>query len=121
MKAIIEGLYTLKKDRALGLQLIKKYLRVDDEIAGIGYDYYVAKHGDGILSLPERRGLELVIEQVAREKSQGQGTDAGKFGTVGAKHSGRDQEERVYREAQTLSASINKVNKQIRKQYWTTE
>ena len=73
MKAIIEGLYTLKKDRALGLQLIKRYLRVDDEMAGIGYDYYVAKHGDGILSLPERRGLELVIEQVARENPKAKG------------------------------------------------
>jgi hypothetical protein len=73
MKATIEGLYTLKKDRPLGLQLIKRYLRVDDEMAGIGYDYYVAKHGDGILSLPDRRGLELVIEQVARENPKAKG------------------------------------------------
>jgi len=76
MKAIIEGLYTLKKDRALGLQLIKRYLRVDDEMAGIGYDYYVAKHGDGISSLPERRGLELVIEQVARENPKAKGPES---------------------------------------------
>src|SRR5258706_11194573 len=73
MKATIEGLYTLKKDRAFGLQLIKRYLRVDDEMAGIGYDYYVARHGDGILSLPDRRGLELVIEQVARENPKARG------------------------------------------------
>jgi len=73
MKATIEGLYTLKKDRSLGLQLIKRYLRVDDEMAGIGYDYYVARHGDGILSLPDRRGLELVIEQVARENPKARG------------------------------------------------
>jgi len=73
MKAIIESLYTLKKDRALALQLIKRYLRVDDEMAGIGYDYYVANHGDGILSLPDRRGLELVIEQVARENPKAKG------------------------------------------------
>jgi NitT/TauT family transport system substrate-binding protein len=73
MKATIEGLYTLKKDRALGLQLIKRYLRVDDEMAGIGYDYYVAKHGDGILRLPDRRGLELVIKQVARENPKAKG------------------------------------------------
>ena len=73
MKAIIEGLYTLKRDRPFGLQLIKKYLRVDDEMAGIGYDYYVASHGDGILSLPDRRGLELVIEQVARENPKAKG------------------------------------------------
>ena len=73
MKATIEGLYTLKKDRTLGLALIKRYLRVDDEMAGIGYDYYVAKHGDGILNLPERRGLELVIEQVAKENPKAKG------------------------------------------------
>ena len=73
MKATIEGLYILKKDRALGLQLIKRYLRVDDEMAGIGYDYYLARHGDGILSLPDRRGLELVIEQVSRENPKAKG------------------------------------------------
>ncbi|HEY2989615.1 MAG TPA: ABC transporter substrate-binding protein [Candidatus Binatia bacterium] len=73
MKAVIEGLYRLKKDRTLGLQLIKRYLRVDDEMAGIGYDYYLAKHGDGILNLPDRRGLELVIEQVARENPKAKG------------------------------------------------
>jgi len=73
MKAVIESLYTLKKDRAFGLQLIKRYLRVDDEMAGIGYDYYVAKHGDGILRLPDRQGLELVIEQVARENPRAKG------------------------------------------------
>jgi ABC-type nitrate/sulfonate/bicarbonate transport system substrate-binding protein len=73
MKATIEGLSALKKDRMLGLTLIKRYLRVDDEMAGIGYDYYVAKHGDGILSLPDRRGLELVIEQVAKENPKAKG------------------------------------------------
>jgi ABC-type nitrate/sulfonate/bicarbonate transport system substrate-binding protein len=73
IKATIEGLYLLRKDRALGLTLIKRYLRVDDEMAGIGYDYYVARHGDGILNLPARRGLELVIEQVARENPKANG------------------------------------------------
>jgi len=73
MRAAIEALYTLKKDRAFGLQLIKRYLRVDDEMAGIGYDYYVARHGDGILTLPDRRGLELVIEQIARENPRAKG------------------------------------------------
>ena len=82
MKATIEGLYTLKKDRALGLQLIKRYLRVDDEMAGIGYDYYVARHGDGILSLPDRRGLELVIEQVARENPKAKGQSPESLGLL---------------------------------------
>ncbi|HEY1269234.1 MAG TPA: ABC transporter substrate-binding protein [Candidatus Binatia bacterium] len=84
MKATIEGLYALKKDRALGLQLIKRYLRVDDEMAGIGYDYYVAKHGDGILTLPDRRGLELVIEQVARENPKAKGQTPESLGLLDA-------------------------------------
>lgn len=33
----------------------------------------VAKHGDGILRLPDRQGLELVIEQVARENPRAKG------------------------------------------------
>jgi NitT/TauT family transport system substrate-binding protein len=38
MKAIIEGYFMVKNDRALGLQLIKKYIRVDGEDANISYD-----------------------------------------------------------------------------------
>jgi hypothetical protein len=30
----------LKIDRALALRLIKKYIRVSDDEAAIGYDYY---------------------------------------------------------------------------------
>jgi hypothetical protein len=36
MKSVIEGLYILRRDRSFGLQLINRYLRVDDEMAGIG-------------------------------------------------------------------------------------
>jgi hypothetical protein len=39
---------------------------LDDESASIGYDFYIAKHGEGVLSLPERRGLEFVIAEVAK-------------------------------------------------------
>jgi hypothetical protein len=39
MKAIIEAIYLLKKDRALAIRLIKRYIRVNDEEAAIGYDY----------------------------------------------------------------------------------
>jgi NitT/TauT family transport system substrate-binding protein len=66
LKAVIEGLYLLKKDKALGVRLIKKYLRLNDEAASIGYDFYIAKHGEGMLSLPERSGLEFVIAEVAK-------------------------------------------------------
>jgi hypothetical protein len=66
LKAVIEGLYLLKKDKPLGVRLIKKYLRLNDEAASIGYDFYIAKHGEGILSLPERRGMEFIIAEVAK-------------------------------------------------------
>ena len=35
MKAIIEGYFAVKNDKTLGLQLIKKYIRVDGEDANI--------------------------------------------------------------------------------------
>lgn len=66
MKAIVEAIYLLKKDRALALSLIRKYIRVSEEEAAIGYDYYLAKHSEGILDLPDRRGLQYVIEETAK-------------------------------------------------------
>ena len=66
MKAVIEAVYLLKKDRPLALQLIKKYIRVNDEEAAIGYDYYLAKHSEGILDVPDRRGLAFVIQETAK-------------------------------------------------------
>jgi len=66
LKAVIEGLYLLKKDKPLSVRLIKKYLRLSDEAASIGYDFYIAKHGEGMLSLPERRGMEFIIAEVAK-------------------------------------------------------
>lgn len=66
MKAIVAAIYLLKKDRALALSLIRKYIRVSEEEAAIGYDYYLAKHSEGILDLPDRRGLQFVIEETAK-------------------------------------------------------
>jgi ABC-type nitrate/sulfonate/bicarbonate transport system substrate-binding protein len=66
MKAIIEAVYLLKKNRPLAIGLIKKYIRVNDEEAAIGYDYYIANHSEGILDLPDRRGLQFVIEETAK-------------------------------------------------------
>jgi len=73
LKAVIEGLYLLKKDKPLGVRLIKKYLRLGDEAASIGYDFYIAKHGEGVLSLPEHRGLEFVIAEVAKANPKAAG------------------------------------------------
>jgi ABC-type nitrate/sulfonate/bicarbonate transport system substrate-binding protein len=66
LKAVIEGLYLLKRDKPHGVRLIRKYLRLNDEAAAIGYDFYIAKHGEGMLSLPARRGLEFIIAEVAK-------------------------------------------------------
>lgn len=73
LKAVIEGLYLMKRDKPMAIRLIKKYLRLDDESASIGYDFYIAKHGEGLLSLPERRGLEFVIAEVAKTNSKAAG------------------------------------------------
>ncbi|HEV8341947.1 MAG TPA: ABC transporter substrate-binding protein [Candidatus Binatia bacterium] len=74
MKGVIEGLYALKKEKAATIKVIKKYLRIDDdEMAAIGYDYYLVKHGDGILTLPDRKGLEFVIAEVARTNPKAKG------------------------------------------------
>jgi NitT/TauT family transport system substrate-binding protein len=70
IKAIIEALYIMKRDKNLAVRLIKKYLRLDDESASIGYDFYIAQHGEGVLSLPERRGLEFVIAEVAKQNAK---------------------------------------------------
>ncbi len=77
MKAVIEGLYMLKRDKGLALKLIKKYTRVDEEDAAIGYEYYLAQHGEGILILPDKKGLEFVIAEVAKNnpKAKGQTTE----------------------------------------------
>jgi len=73
MKAVFEGYYILRNDKALALQLIKKYIRVDDEDATIGYDYYLAKYGDGVMVLPDRKGLEFIISQVAATNAKAKG------------------------------------------------
>ena len=73
MKAVVESIYLLKRDRALALRLIKKYIRVSDEEAAIGYDYYLAHHSEGILDLPDRRGLQFVIEETAKSNAKAAG------------------------------------------------
>jgi hypothetical protein len=73
MKAVVEAVYLLKRDRALAARLIKKYIRVSDEEAAIGYDSYLAKHGEGILDLPDRRGLQFVIDETAKNNPKAAG------------------------------------------------
>jgi len=73
MKAIVESIYLLKRDRPLALRLIKKYIRVNDEEAGIGYDYYLAQHSEAILELPDRRGIQFVIQETAKTNPKATG------------------------------------------------
>jgi len=73
VKALIEGLFLAKRDKALMIQVMKKYIRADDEVYGIGYDYFLGKHADGLLSMPDRRGLELVIAQSVRTNAKAKG------------------------------------------------
>ena len=48
VKALIEGLYLVKKDKGFGNTGDEKYIRADDEVYGIGYDYFLAKYGDDL-------------------------------------------------------------------------
>ena len=73
MRAVIESYFILRKDKPLALGLIKKYSRVSDEDASLGYDYYLAKYGDGVMVLPDRKGLEFIISQVASTNAKAKG------------------------------------------------
>ena len=73
VKALIEALFLAKRDRAMTIQVIKKYIRADDEVYGIGYDYFLGKHADGLLSMPDRKGVELVIAQLAKTNPKAKG------------------------------------------------
>ena len=74
IKASIETLYLLKKDRKFAREVLKKYLRIDDDsMIDIGIDYYLTRHGDGMLILPDRKGLEFVIADTAKTNSKARG------------------------------------------------
>jgi len=74
MKASIETLYLLKKDRKFAREVLKKYLRIDDDaMIDIGIDYYLTKHGEGVLTLPDRKGLEFVINDTAKTNPKAKG------------------------------------------------
>ncbi len=74
LKASIEALYLMKRDKNVARQVLKKYLRIDDDaLLDIGYDYYLAKHGEDILTLPDRKGIEFVIADVAKTNPKARG------------------------------------------------
>ncbi len=74
MKAAIETLYLLKKDRKFAREVLKRYLRIDDDaMIDIGIDYYLTRHGEGMLTLPDRKGLEFVIADAAKSNPKAKG------------------------------------------------
>jgi NitT/TauT family transport system substrate-binding protein len=73
MKAIIEGYFLVKNDKALGLQLIKKYIRVEGDDANISYEYYLAKYGDGVMVMPDRKGLDFILSQLVSTNPKAKG------------------------------------------------
>ena len=74
LKASIEALYLMKRDRSVAREVMKRYLRIDDDaMIDIGVDYYLIKHGDGILTLPDRKGLEFVIADSAKTNAKAKG------------------------------------------------
>lgn len=74
MKASIETLYLLRKDRRFAREVLKRYLRIDDDaMIDIGIDYYLTRHGEGVLTLPDRKGLEFVIADTAKTNPKAKG------------------------------------------------
>jgi len=73
VKGMIEGMFLAQRDKAMTVRTIKKYIRADDEVYGIGYDYFLGKHAEDLLSMPDRRGVELVIRQLAKTNPKAKG------------------------------------------------
>lgn len=71
VKAVLEGLLIVKKNKPQALQLVKKYMRLDDEIAQIGNDYYINRYE--LLSLPDKKGLDFAISLMAQHNPKAKG------------------------------------------------
>jgi NitT/TauT family transport system substrate-binding protein len=69
MKAVLEGMRTLKANRTLGIHAIQKYLKMNNaEEAGIAYDYYVGQKMGEVPDVPSRAALVAGIEQTVGKK-----------------------------------------------------
>lgn len=64
MKGLIEGIHRLKNDRAFGIKVIQRHLRVNDiETIGAAYDYYVPK-----IDMPPYvniKGMKFLLDTIA--------------------------------------------------------
>ena len=93
-----ELLYFAQRQSRWQLALMKKYNRVSDEDASLGYDYYLAKYGDGVMVSARPQGLEFIISQVASTNAKAKGQTPESLKLLDRQCVGRNQEERVYRE-----------------------
>ena len=73
VKAIVEGMFFAKRNKEATIRAIKKYIRADDEVYGIGYEYFLGKHAEGLVAMPDRKGVELVIAQMAKSNPKAKG------------------------------------------------
>ena len=73
VKAIVEGMYFAKRNQEATIRAIKKYIRADDEVYGIGYEYFLGQHAEGLVVMPDRKGVELVIAQLAKTNPKAKG------------------------------------------------
>lgn len=66
MKALVEGIHRLKKDRAFGIKVLQHHLRVKDtETPEAAYDYYVPK-----VDMPPYvniKGMKFLLDTIAKK------------------------------------------------------
>ncbi len=64
MKALVEGIHRLKTDRAFGLKVMERHLRVSDaEVVQTAYDYYVPK--TATVPYVNMKGMKFVLDTIA--------------------------------------------------------
>ena len=73
VKAIVEGMFFAKRNKEATIRAIRKFIRADDEVYGIGYDYFLGNHAEGLVVMPDRKGVELVIAQMAKSNPKAKG------------------------------------------------
>ena len=73
VKAIIEGMFFAQRNKEATIRAIKKFIRADAEVYGIGYEYFLGKHAEGLVVMPDRKGVEFVIAQMAKSNPKAKG------------------------------------------------
>jgi ABC-type nitrate/sulfonate/bicarbonate transport system substrate-binding protein len=73
VKAVIEGMFFAQRNKEATIRAIKKYIRADDEVYGIGYEYFLGKHAEGLVVMPDRKGVDLVLAQLAKSNPKAKG------------------------------------------------